>query len=240
MTARWRNGEGPSPRLYARIAGALYLITIVLGAAEELLIRGRIFVPKDAVATAANLRSMEFLWRVALLSVGLSWIAIGILAYALYVVLEPVNKRLAQLALVLRLGASFVGAASLMFRVAQARLYSASATEGLFTTEQLRMLAAVIQQGANAGITTSWMFMGAGYLLFFVLFLRSRYLPRALAGFGIFTSALLVALAAATFVFPERANELKLFAVPALLVEVATALWLLFKGLPRATEEARA
>jgi hypothetical protein len=46
----------------------------------------------------------------------------------LYVVLEPVNKRLAQLALVLRLGACFVGAASLMFRVAQARLYQASET----------------------------------------------------------------------------------------------------------------
>jgi len=34
-----------------------------------------------------------------------------------------VNKRLAQLALVLRLGASFVGASSVMFRMAEARLY---------------------------------------------------------------------------------------------------------------------
>jgi len=229
----------PEQRTYARLAGIMILAHVVLelgGDSVTILARGGESFDEKARFVAENI----VLWRVALLSVGLSWIAIGILAYALYVVLEPVNKRLAQLALVLRLGASFVGAASLMFRVAQARLYSASATEGLFTTEQLRMLAGVIQQGANAGVTTSWMFMGAGYLLFFVLFLRSRYLPRALAGFGIFTSALLVALAAATFVFPERANELKLFAVPALLVEVATALWLLFKGLPRATEEARA
>jgi hypothetical protein len=68
------------------------------------------------------------LYRVALVHVGAAWIAIGILAFALYAVLEPVNKRLAQLALFMRLGASFVGAASLMFRVAQARLYQASET----------------------------------------------------------------------------------------------------------------
>jgi len=72
--------------------------------------------------------------------VAAAWIAIGVLAFALFAVLEPVNKRLAQLALFLRLGASFVGAASVMFRVAQARLYQASATEGLFTAEQLRTL----------------------------------------------------------------------------------------------------
>ena len=89
-------------------------------------------------------------------------------------------------------------------------------------------------------MTTAWMLLGAGSTLFFLLFLRSRYLPRALAGFGIFTSALLVAMAVVVFVFPQRTNELKLFGVPSLLTEVATALWLLFKGLkPRATDEAR-
>jgi hypothetical protein len=34
-------------------------------------------------------------------------------------------------------------------------------------------------------------------------------------------------MAAVSFVFPERTNELKLFGVPGLLTEVATALWLL-------------
>ena len=47
-----------------------------------------------------------------------------------------------------------------------------------------------------------------------LLFLRSRYLPRAFAGFGIFASALLVAMAVAVFVFPQRTNELKLVGLP--------------------------
>jgi uncharacterized protein DUF4386 len=69
--------------------------------------------------------------------------------------------------------------------------------------------------------------MGAGYVLFFLLFLRSRYLPRALAGLGIFTSALLATLPVVMFVFPELNNALKLCLLPALLTEITTAIWLL-------------
>jgi hypothetical protein len=230
----------PEQRSYARFAGIMFLAHIVLegvGDGVTIIARGG----ESVAETARFVAEHEVLWRFCLLNVGLSWISIGILAYALYVVLEPVNKRLAQLALALRLGASFVGAASLMFRVAQARLYTASATGSLFTAEQLRALVAVIQRGAHSGVTTAWMLMGAGYVLFFLLFLRSRYLPRALASFGIFASALLVAVGIGAFVFPQRTDELKLFALPSLLAELATALWLLIKGLrPRATAEARA
>ena len=229
----------PEQRTYARLAGIVILAHIVLelfGDSVTIIARGGASFAETARFAAAN----AVLWRFCLLSVGLSWISIGVFAYALYVVLEPVNRRLAQLALALRLGASFVGAASLMFRVAQARLYAASETEGLFTTEQLRALVAVTQRGSGAGVTTAWMMMGAGYVLFYLLFLRSRYLPRALAGSSIVTSALLAAVAASAFVFPQRTNELKLFAVPALLTEITTALWLLIKGLPpRATAETR-
>ena len=225
----------PEQRIYARLAGIMILAKLVLegfGDSVTLLARRGESFADTARFAAENV----VLWRFALLNVGLAWIVVGILAYALYVVLEPVNKRLAQLALLLRLGACFVGAASLMFRVAQARLYQASATEGLFTAEQLRTLVAVSQRAAGAGVTTAWMFMGAGWVLFFLLFARSRYLPRALAGFGIFASALLVALAVGAFVFPQSTNELKLFGLPALLAEVTTALWLLIRGLrPRAT-----
>ena len=220
----------PEQRTYARLAGILILVHVVLElSGDSVTIIAR--TGESFAETARFAAEHAVLWRIALLSVGLSWIVIGIMAFALYVVLEPVNKRLAQLALVLRLGASFVGAASLMFRVAQARLYVASQTEGLFTAEQLRTLVSVSQRAAGAGITTAWIFLGAGWVLFYLLFLRSRYLPRALAGSGIVTTALLAALAAVMLVFPERTNELKLFLVPALLTEIATALWLLVKGL---------
>lgn len=227
-------------RTYARLAGLCFLANYVLqgvGDSVTIILRNGETFAQTASFVAEN----AVLWRFCLLNVTLAWIVIGILAFALYAVLEPVNKRLAQLALVLRLGASFVGAASLMFRAAEARLYSAAAKpEGPFTTNQLSLLEGVTRRGAGEGVETAWIFQAAGSLLFMVLFLRSRYLPRALAWTGIVASALFLGASATMFVFPQRINELKLVGLPSFAVEVVTALLLLIKGLqPRATAEAR-
>jgi hypothetical protein len=150
----------PEQRTYARLAGIMFLAKVALeGFGDSVTIIAR--SGQSFADTARFAAEHMLLWRFCLLNVGLAWIVLGILSFVLFVVLEPVNKRLAQLALVLRLGACFVGAPSLMFRLAQARLFQASATEGLFTAEQLRTLAAVSQQGANAGVWIAWMFLGA-------------------------------------------------------------------------------
>ncbi len=229
----------PEQRTYARLAGICLLAGILLellGDSVTIIARGGETFAESARYAAEN----YLLWRVSLLEVGLAWIVGGILAFALYAVLEPVDKRLAQLALCLRLGASFVGAASLMFRVAGAQLYKASATEAPFTAEQLGTLGSVLKRGSGEGVEVAWMFLGAGTALFFLLFLRSRYLPRALAALGFFGSALLIPVSTVMFVWPQYIAVLKLVLLPGLLANVATALWLLAKGLPRATVEARA
>lgn len=224
-------------RTYARLAGIMFLLKYALegvGDGVTIISRGSATFAETARWAAES----AVLYRVALAHIAASWIAFAVVAFALYVVLEPVNKRLAQLAFILRLGAALVGAASLMFRVAQGWLYQASATEGLFTAEQLRTLVKVIQRAAGAGFSVSMMFLGLASTIFFLLFLRSRYLPRALAGLGVVGSVLLVGAAVGMFVFPESINELKLLGVPGLLAELGTAFWLLFKGLPRAAAAA--
>lgn len=216
-------------RTYARIAGIMFLAHFIieeLGDYPTILARsGETFAQ-----TARYVVEHEALWRAALLCVGLAWISVAVVAFALYVVLEPVHKRFAQLALILRLGGSFVGAASLMFRVVKTQFYSASAA-AMFTTEQLGRLAAMTQQGANAGIYTAWIFMGLGEGIFFALFWRSRYLPRALAGFGVFACIVLVAVPMGSLAYPQYQAMLKPLLLTSLLAELATGLWLLVKGL---------
>ena len=87
-----------SPQVYARFGGMLYLIIIVLGAAQELVVRGRIFIPGDAAATAGNLRSMEPLWRLGIAAELFLGICTVGLALVMYVLLRPVSKDLAWLA----------------------------------------------------------------------------------------------------------------------------------------------
>lgn len=223
----------PEQRAYARLAGICILANYALqglGDSVTIMLRGgETFAERARYATENAL-----LWRVSLLEVGLSWIALGVMAFALYAVLEPVDRRLAQLALCLRLGASFVGAASLMFRVSGARLYLASATAGLFTDDQLSTLVSAATRGGSEGVEIAWMFQAAGSALFGLLFLRSGYLPRALAALNILGAALLIVISVASFLVPQYITPLKLVGIPGFVAEVATAIWLI-KG-PRRPE----
>jgi hypothetical protein len=224
-------------RSYARFAGVMFLahmIVEMLGDYPTIIARGG----ETFAQTSRYVIENATLWRTALLAVGIAWIMVAVLGFALYVVLEPVNKRLAQVALLLRLGGSFVGAGSLMFRVAKGGVQLASASP-TFTTEQLGRLAAVTQQGANAGVYIAWILIGLSSTIFFLLFMRSRYLPRALAGFALFGSVLLVVLSIVMFVHPPY-GTLKPLLITSLLAELATALWLVTKGLrPHAAGAAR-
>jgi hypothetical protein len=100
----------------------------------------------------------------------------------------------------------------------------------LFTLP-LAALVSVMTRGAGEGIEIAWMFQGAGAALFFLLFLRSRYLPGWLARLGIVGTAVLVPISAVMFVLPHFIGPLKLLGLPGLVAEAATAIWLLVKGL---------
>ena len=53
----------PPPLGVARLGGAMYLVIIVLGISGEVFVRQRLIVANDAMATAANIRAHELLWR---------------------------------------------------------------------------------------------------------------------------------------------------------------------------------
>src|SRR5256714_15069859 len=55
--------RGASPRQLARIAGALYLINIVLGAFATAIVPAIVVVSGDAAATAHNIQTHELLYR---------------------------------------------------------------------------------------------------------------------------------------------------------------------------------
>src|SRR5437763_1049937 len=69
--------RGASPRQLARMAGALYLINIVLGAFATAIVPAIVVVSGDAAATAHNIQTHELLYRLGL-------VAIDGLAYRVY------------------------------------------------------------------------------------------------------------------------------------------------------------
>src|SRR5437763_14339471 len=86
-----------SPQFYARIGGALYLIIIILGIFEEAFVRDGLIVSGNAAATAANIQSMESLWRLSIASEFFLLIYTITLLALLFVLLRPVSRHLALL-----------------------------------------------------------------------------------------------------------------------------------------------
>ena len=76
---------------YARIAGVLFLLSMVAGGFGEAYVPSKLIVSADATATAANLRNFDFLYRLGFASFLIESLCDTALALILYVLLKPVK-----------------------------------------------------------------------------------------------------------------------------------------------------
>lgn len=225
MTGR---GIELSPQTYARIGGALYLIIIVSGVLGELLVRGKLVVPGDAMATLDNIRSSEFLWRLGI-AANLFHLACSVaLGLIFYVLLRPVSRDLALLAVLFNLVTITLESASKLFLLPSLFVLGNASYLQAFTPEQLHALAYLSNRLHTYGFNISLIFFGFECLLLGYLIFKSRFLPRILgilmqiAGVSYLTNSFALLLA------PTLVNIAVL--VPAFIAELSLALWLLVKG----------
>ena len=83
-------------KAYARLAGLLYLIIIVIGVLGESVIRDKLVVSGDPEATARAILAAEWLWRLGVGGQDLLLLCAVGLTLIWYVLLRPVNAHLAQ------------------------------------------------------------------------------------------------------------------------------------------------
>src|SRR5437588_11624615 len=88
---------GASPRQLARMAGALYLINIVLGAFATAIVPAIVVVSGDAAATAHNIQTHELLYRLVLVAHLVVTVTNVPLALIFNELFKVVNRRLASL-----------------------------------------------------------------------------------------------------------------------------------------------
>src|SRR5215470_15998527 len=96
------NSRERTQRIYARVAGFLFLWLIITGLAGELTI-SRIAGSGPLAETEKRVAASEHLYRIALSSELIETLSAVVLAFALYVTLKPIDKLLAQIAMYWRL-----------------------------------------------------------------------------------------------------------------------------------------
>lgn len=212
-------------RIYARVAGFVYLWLIVTGLAGGLTI-SHIVGSGTFTETAKRVVASEHLYRVALSSELIETLSAVLLAFALYVTLKPVDQLLAQIAMYWRLGESFIGGVGMILGFVKLRLYSSPQSIGGVEADQSQALGLTSHAGFVA-YNISAIFFSIGSILFCYLFFKSRYIPRILSAFGVFASVIVTILCFGSLIYPEHAATLQYGWAPMAIAEVTTGIWLI-------------
>jgi hypothetical protein len=220
-----------SPLVYARIAGGIYLAAMALSMFTQVYVPGRVIVPGDAAATAHDIVASDGLFRAGIAVDLLIFVSDVVIAWAFYELLRPVDDSLARLGTFLRIADAAILATVTLNGLITVRLLSGADYLGAIDVRQLDALARMFVNVRGMGLSIGFVFLGAGSTVFAYVLFRSRYVPRALAGWGMFASALLALGSLATLLFPWFAGTASMASMaPMFFYEVPLGLWFLAKG----------
>jgi hypothetical protein len=224
--------SGPQ-RSAAKVAGLAFPISFAFLVYANFGLRGSLIVSEDSAETVRRVAAAESLFRLSVAFDLVYCTGFIVLLTALYVVLSPVDRYVALLASGSKL--VYVVTAVLTVFSLLTLLHLASDPAYLHSPGP-GSLQAMVQLNSAA----SWdqyyvglMFWSLSSTLFGWLWLKSRYIPAALALFGLVSSTWCLFCTVAYIVDPAFSNVVNvwLFDVPMALFYVGLSGWLLFKGL---------
>ena len=222
-----------SQRTAARVAGFTFLSGIVIVVLANYGISFRLSVPASAVETARNIMAHQTLFRLNIACNLIYLVNLVVLLTALYVILKPVNQNLALVATFCRLVVALMWGVTALNMLGALRLLGNAAYLPVFKADQLQALARLQLSSSYDAYYIGLPFWGLASTVCSYLWFKSRYIPRALAVFGVISSAWCVFCAFTFIVFPHFSATVNAswFDMPLVLFEIALGLRLLIKGL---------
>jgi hypothetical protein len=217
-----------SHKKIARIAGFLYLMFIIASFVTD---RFGCFTPGDPPAIVKKIMANEWLFRIGFISNLLSAVLFLLAAWALYVLLKPVNNTLALLFLLLNLGGVAIQCMSALSQFAALLLLSGAEYLNVFQAEQLQAQAMFFIHVYNNGFLSAQIFFGLWLLPLGYLVFKSGFLPKFLGILLMIDCFAILIWFFQFFLFPDYET----ISIPCVLesliaAEVGLCLWLIIKG----------
>jgi hypothetical protein len=211
----------------ARTAGLLYLLYMITSFIANLF--GK-FVFVEAPVTVNHIMTHAFQFRIGFVINLFSVVFFVVAAWALYVLLKPVNKDLALLFLIFNLAGFAVWLFISLCLFASLVILNGSETIQAFQPDQLQALAVFFVNLYKNGVFMAQVPYGVWLFPFGYLVLKSRFLPKVLGILLIADGICQFVYVCQRFIFPD----LGIIAYPCLVIsfiaEVSLALWLSIKA----------
>jgi len=213
----------------ARLTGLLYLIWIITGLYALFYIPSQINIQGDAVTTAQNILSNEFLFRTSIINDLISstiWVFMVLVLYRLF---KQVNERQAKLLVALVIVQIPVVFFMEAFNITSLMIFKGEILK-TFELSQRQELAMLFLKINDYVVSTLVLFWGLWLFPLGILVYRSRFLPRFLGVWLIINGFAYLVLSFTGLLLPQYKDLVFKIAFPAMLGEVAFMLWLLIKG----------
>lgn len=220
-----------SPKIYARLGGALYLINIVFGFFAIGYAESKIMVDGNSTATANNIIAHEFLYRLGIVAhiiILLTNIPLALIFYRLF---RIVNKNATLLVVFFTLVGTAIESVNLLNQFEPLLLLKNNMQVSSFNHEQLSEWVFMLLRLKTAGFNLALIFFGfygisAGYLIF-----KSAFLPKFIGILLAIGGTCYLTYSFINFLNPTfSALLVPYIQIPSGLAELIFCLWLLIAG----------
>src|SRR5437899_4010250 len=222
-----------SQRTAAKVAGWSGLLTFAIVVFGNYVLLNPLIVSGNVAATAQNIVAHQTQVRITAVCFLTYSLGIFVLLSALYVILKPINPGLALIGALFRLVFALLWLLSPLNLLSALRLLSNANYLQVFEPGRLQALARLHLAAGFDDYYLGLPFFGLAATVCAYLWLKSNYIPKGLAIFGVISSAWCV-LCAFVFLIFRHFNKVVndfLFDTPMALFELIVSFWLLFKGL---------
>ena len=214
----------------ARIAGLLYLAHFVAFFIADNGVHYTAVGPLNA-ATAHQIMTSEWLFRVGFVSFMLAALFLLSAAWALYILLESVNRALALLFLLLNLAGVAVQCASLSSEFGAFLILSGADYLMAFPPEASQAMAMLFLSMYKSGFMSAQIFLALWVLPLGYLVIKSGYLPKLLGAFLLVDCLVLLIWVCQFFLVPSENEAVSGICLAiSFISEASLCLWLLIMG----------
>jgi len=222
-----------SQRTAAKVAGLSYLFTMAIVVFANYVLLNPLIVPGNAVETARNIVAHETQFRITATCFLFYSAGVVVLLTALYVILKPINPGLTLVGALFRLVFALLWLLTTLNMLGALRHLGSASYLQVFEADRLQTLARLHLAANFDDYYVGLPFFGLAATVCSYLWLKSGYIPRALAAFGVISSAWCVICAFVFLIFPHFNKIVNdyWFDSPMALFEMVLSFWLLFKGL---------
>lgn len=230
-TSMSTRSAGTSPLVYARLAGLLVLVLVVISPFSLIYIPSTLIVPGDATTTANNVMASDGLFRLGIISDAAIFLIEIVVTALLYVLLRPVSRTLSLAAAFARLAMAVIQGINLLPYFIALLLLSGAGYLTVFEPDQLNALV-LLSLNAHENAVYIWQaFFGLSLFVLGYLIFESGYFPRILGVLMVVGALGYLIDSFGNILFPSYGEIFGLVvAVTAIIGELPFFVWLLVKG----------